>query len=399
MTTRSILTEGTAAAAVAEAIASPLPAPDACHGRGVVIPGGGPRYFPNAWVCIRSLRDAGCALPVELWHLGSEELDNEMRSLVEALGVTCVDALQVHRRHRVRFVRGWPLKPYAMFHSRFAEVLFLDADNVPLSDPEYLFDQPEYRRLGAVFWPDIGNLGQQEKVWALTGVPFRDEWAFESGQMLVDKTKCAQALAIAVWMNCEHGDFWYQHLYGDKDTFHLAWRRLGLEYAMPPYPLGRLPHTNVQHDFEGRPLFQHRHGNKWAFDTQVLRIPDFCHEDRCRGYLEELRQRWSRRPARPFRFDEADEATRSVAASLVQGGWTFARGNESTALRFTADGDVLGSGPRERHWSLRVHAFDAILSISGVDSVAWQLAPGDADTWAGHAPAEPQCRVRMTRQV
>ena len=34
------------------------------------------------------------------------------------------------------------------------EVLILDADNVPLANPTFLFDEPAYRKAGSLFWPD-----------------------------------------------------------------------------------------------------------------------------------------------------------------------------------------------------------------------------------------------------
>ena len=41
--------------------------------RGIVICGGGQRYFPCAWVCIRTLRELHkTKLPIELWFLGED---------------------------------------------------------------------------------------------------------------------------------------------------------------------------------------------------------------------------------------------------------------------------------------------------------------------------------------
>jgi hypothetical protein len=38
-------------------------------------------------------------------------------------------------------------KVYALMHSRFKEVLLLDADSLPLSDPAALFQQPLYKKV------------------------------------------------------------------------------------------------------------------------------------------------------------------------------------------------------------------------------------------------------------
>ena len=63
------------AATTMTTVSSSLPSyPDRFDGRGIVIPGGGMRYFTCAWVCIRMLRSLGCTLPIELWHCGPEEM-------------------------------------------------------------------------------------------------------------------------------------------------------------------------------------------------------------------------------------------------------------------------------------------------------------------------------------
>src|SRR5580704_9298623 len=81
---------------VRAAIAHLPEAPGDWQGRGIVICGGGIRYFLCAWVCINMLRKQGCVLPVELWHLNSAEMNDAMRALVEPLGVRCINAQQVH---------------------------------------------------------------------------------------------------------------------------------------------------------------------------------------------------------------------------------------------------------------------------------------------------------------
>jgi len=257
------------------------------HGRGVVIPGGGAKYFPSAWVCIRMLRWLGCRLPVELWHLGPMEMTREMRDAIEPHDVTCVDALDVCRQSPVRTLGGWELKPFALLHSRFAEVLFLDADNVPVRDPTYLFDTDEYCRHGAVFWPDPYCLCENDPVWGLTGASYHHEPAFESGQMLIDRRRSLGALRLALWMN-EHSDFWYRFIYGDKDTFHLAWRRLEQAYVVQRIPFESLGGVICQFDFLARRLFQHRHGDKWRLDGSNRRIRNFRFEELCFSFVTEL---------------------------------------------------------------------------------------------------------------
>jgi hypothetical protein len=268
-----------------------LLAPAPGEGRGIVICGGGARYFPCAWVCIRRLRALGCTLPIEFWHLGRREMDDRMGVLLEKLGVRCVDALRLRRIHPMRRLGGWELKSYAIYHSAFAEVLLLDADNVPVRDPTFLFGSEGYVRTGALFWPDYGCPPGAPALWRALGIRRPMEPEFESGQILADRGRCGRALALAKWFN-EHSDFFYRHVHGDKETFHLAFRKLGQPYALVRHPIHPLDFTMCQHDPDGRRLFQHRNGDKWSLSVLNRRVRGFWHEEACRLEVRRLRRLW-----------------------------------------------------------------------------------------------------------
>ncbi|HWQ92775.1 MAG TPA: glycosyltransferase family 9 protein [Clostridia bacterium] len=277
--------------------AGSLPAyPGGFEGRGIVICGGGVRYFTCAWVGINMLRRLGCRLPIQLWFLGDSEVNALMRELVRPLGVECIDAFQMRKRHHARTLNGWELKAYALLHSRFEQVLLLDADNVPVVDPSFLFEEPQFRRTGAIFWPDYyyGKNPKAAPVWSSCGLRQPEEPEFESGQILVDKARCWRALRLALWFN-EHSDFYYQYIHGDKETFHLAFWKLKQPYCLVPTPIHPLEATMCQHDLRGRRLFQHRNLDKWNLTGVNQRIPDFWFEQECFEFLAGLKQRWNGR--------------------------------------------------------------------------------------------------------
>lgn len=262
---------------------------DAFRGRGITICAGGEKYFTNAYICVRVLRALGCHLPVQLWHLGDAEITATMRRAAEPLGVEFVDGRAVAQAHPARILNGWELKPYSIIHSRFDEVLALDADNVAVRNPEYLFNAPEYLRTGAIFWPDYGRLAPTRDIWRICGVEYRDEPEFESGQIVVNKCACWKALQVTMHLN-EWSDFYYQHIHGDKETFHMAWRKIGQKYAMPSRSIFSLRGTMCQHDFDGERLFQHRNMLKWQLRSANERVEGFEKEDECLTYLNELRR-------------------------------------------------------------------------------------------------------------
>jgi len=352
-------------------LASPIPC---CSGRGVVICGGGIRYFPCAWVCINMLRRVGCKLPVELWYLGPSEMNDQMKSLVATLGVRCVDAYDMRRSRPARILNGWELKPYAIIHSAFAEVIALDADNVPLVDPSFLFDAPEYTRYGAIFWPDYGRLEESRPIWKLTGIPYRDEPEFESGQIVIDKGRCWKPLQLTMWMN-EHSDFWYRHIHGDKETFHLCWRKLNQNYAMPSYGIHSLFATMCQHDFHGRRIFQHRNCAKWSIGLNRP-IDGFQDEKVCLRFLGELRRHWTKVSGVPMYSAAAKTSLeRHFAEQLMAEQWIYLRNDsEARPLSLLPDGGIgLGIAPLEMFWDIQIDGADVDLEIYSPESLTCRL--------------------------
>lgn len=262
------------------------------HGRGIVICGGGITYFTNAWVCVAMLRRAGCDLPIEVWHLGRKEMSGRMSSLLQSLGCQTVDALQVRKRHPARRLNGWELKPYAILYSQFAETLLLDADNVPVRNPKFLFDSREYQQSGAVFWPDFNPTATNDQlaIWRSCGLRRPSEREFETGQILIDKERRWKALKLCLWLN-EQSDFYYRHIHGDKETFHLAFRKAKQPYFLIPHPIHPIEGTMCQHDPSGQRLFQHRNMAKWDLRSN-RRIKDFWLEEECLNAIADLRSKW-----------------------------------------------------------------------------------------------------------
>ena len=263
-------------------------------GRGIVICAGGISYLTCAWVCINMLRRLGCTLPVQLWHLGKQEIDETMKALLRPLNVECIDAFQVQKNFPARILHGWELKAYAILHSSFREVLLLDADNVPVVDPEFLFDTPQFRAAGAIFWPDYSSAKTEKSkiIWRSCGCCRPQEREFETGQIAVDKERCWSALRLTMWFN-ENSDFYYRYIHGDKETFHLAFRKMRKSYALVDKPIHSLEGIMCQHDFQGRRIFQHRNSHKWDLFAPNRRVEGFWFEEQCRDYIHQLRRQWN----------------------------------------------------------------------------------------------------------
>jgi hypothetical protein len=355
--------------------------------RGIVIAGGGLKYFPSVWVNVNLLRHFGCTLPIQLWYLGDGEMDPYMKRLLKPLGVECVDAREIEREHPCRILCGWELKLYATLHSPFAQVLFLDADNGVVCDPTYLFDCEEYKRHGSIFWPDYACWTLKPGVWRVFGMMdmaepevAEHERAFESGQYLIDKRRCDRELRLSLFY-AEHSDFTFQHVYGDKECFHLGWRRLGSEYAMPNAGPGWNVHTIVQYDFRGQIVFQHRCQDKWRFGGNRF-VDSLANEKLCFDLVQELASKWN---GTLWRNDSPTESEKDAIESLVGRRALYRRvGFDERIIEFShanAIGD--GSAECERLWHINEVNEEPILTLSRIDRPTCHLRCDHEGVWRG----------------
>jgi FkbM family methyltransferase len=67
----------------------------------------------------------------------------------------------------------------------------------------------------------------------------------------------------------DYADYVYEHIYGDKDTFHLCWRKLGAEVCVPAARAGWKEIAFLQKDFDGKTLFVHRTRCKFRWEGEV----------------------------------------------------------------------------------------------------------------------------------
>jgi hypothetical protein len=273
-----------------------------------------------------------------------------MKDIISPLGVTVVDAYKVRAKNPARVLGGWELKPYSIIHSKFREIIFLDADNVPVANPEYLLYDPDYLAKGSIFWPDFGRLQPTRKIWEICEVAYRDEPEFETGQIIVDKQTCWKELNLTMHLN-EYSDFYYKHIHGDKDTFHMAWRMLKKEYAMPSRGIDRLPKTMCQHNMQGVRIFQHRNLAKWQLFEDNLHIPGFLYHTECLSFLDKLRELWTgaavynKKPARATAVHPHISEMRDVLKSIAGKRYLFIKGIRKHRPILLAPGGAITENP------------------------------------------------------
>lgn len=162
------------------------------NGRGIIMLAGG-RYNGYAATGLGMIRETGSSLPVEVWMKDKTEEKKGWCKELAKEGMVC---RRLSDYIDVKFLKnGYQFKILTMLFSSFEQILFLDADNVPVRNPDKVFESKSFVDTGAVLWPDY---------WKHTGMPilpyvvglteqesekFRPEQTVESGQIVWDKKR------------------------------------------------------------------------------------------------------------------------------------------------------------------------------------------------------------------
>lgn len=210
------------------------------EGRGIVIVAGNGKSLKRTRVILRQLKNLGSQLPIEIHFWGDEfsfEAQKDISSLWPKIYFNDLSASSnILKSNNDNFFHvNYQLKTAAIINSRFAELLLLDSDNIPIIDPESLFESDTYKEYGTLFWPDIARTRPNNPMWAITNTKcLINEYEQESGQLIVDKRRFFYHLQLAAWFNNAHTRYYNEFLLGDKDMFRFAWHALKTRYGFPP---------------------------------------------------------------------------------------------------------------------------------------------------------------------
>ncbi|KAF6241948.1 mannosyltransferase putative-domain-containing protein [Scenedesmus sp. NREL 46B-D3] len=192
----------------------------------------------------------------------------------------------------------------------FASALLLDADSMPLANPEGLWNDASFKATGNLFFPDFwatpASSQEQGLAYDLVGLEHKEAQALlaagkgrlqrdtESGQLLFDLVKHADVAEWALWIN-SFGDTLYKAVWGDKDTYSMAFAVAGKAHLFNQLqvpPGAALTWRNgsllvkatqqkqagwqlagmLQFDAAGQPAFLHRTMNKFSWGGEAWHI-------------------------------------------------------------------------------------------------------------------------------
>ena len=160
------------------------------NGSGIVMLAGG-IYSEYAATSLGMIREMGSMLPVEVWMKDKSEEKKGWCAELEREGMAC--RMLADYMDTAALSNPYQLKVFTIFFSSFEEVLFLDADNMPMKNPDSIFHAVEYRKWGAVLWPDYWPHSGSPWLPYILGISdersevLKGEISAESGQILWNK--------------------------------------------------------------------------------------------------------------------------------------------------------------------------------------------------------------------
>ncbi|KAI5283111.1 hypothetical protein KEM54_002401 [Ascosphaera aggregata] len=188
--------------------------------------------IPTLLTTLRVLRHTGSKLPVEVFLQDDSEYATEIcRELLPLLKANCIPLSMIFEASPLsegKELVGHQSEILAMLFSSFEEVLYLEADNLVLSNPDKLFNAKFFETTGLVIWPDFWKMTYNPAIFNVTSSSAPDKLRLPSlapGQLLFSKRTHISPLILASYYNFYGPDMYYTLLSqaepteGYKETF------------------------------------------------------------------------------------------------------------------------------------------------------------------------------------
>lgn len=265
--------------------------------RGIVVVGGG-RFSWLAYLAIRSVRETGCDLPVEVLIPTAADYELERKWCEHDLAEVNAKCVVLHDVLGPQVIKDWlekittyQYKLLAMMSCSFQHVLLLDSDNMVLQDPRLVFESDLYTKYGMITWPDYWTRTISPDYYEALGIkvdefrrvryrqfplnpkhverlsslasrktPFHDfdgpmpDLSTEAGQIFINKATHGGTLMLSLYYNVYGPKVFYKLFLlgaqgaGDKDTFVAAALVLKQDY----YQVKSRIHTHGYMDSENK---------------------------------------------------------------------------------------------------------------------------------------------------
>ncbi|KAL9137407.1 MAG: hypothetical protein Q9175_001392 [Cornicularia normoerica] len=261
--------------------------PYATGTQGIVVAASG-ALLPVFLVSLKMLRRTGSMLPVELFMESKSNYEKEICEIVlPPMNATCMILSEILEAVPQRLkMSGYQLKALALAFSSFDDVLLLDADNLPVEQPENLLDSEPFLSKGFVSWPDHWANTASPKFYEISLQPIpptSERAASEAGQLLLSKSKHASTLLLTLYYNY-HGPSHYYKLLSqspagqggretDKETYLAAAMSLNASFHTVTTAVEILGYTQV-HDSQFKEAGKVQHSPEDDYGKNVLHNPE-----------------------------------------------------------------------------------------------------------------------------
>jgi len=195
---------------------------------------------------IITLRRNMCRLPVLVCYT---DLSDQNRRFLENIQGVLTMALGPKLDLSVETIRGTQSRVYALIYSPFQEVLMLEPDLIFFGNPEYLFNDPQYRQTGALYWKDRKIQAYWDKKvydWTRRLIPYRrgdnrilDKKGgnYQSRDLFVFNKSMHKGTLEKLWVLTKEWETVYNYIPGDKESYWIASELAKEDYAfVPTYP-------------------------------------------------------------------------------------------------------------------------------------------------------------------
>ncbi|AMD22238.1 HGL102Wp [Eremothecium sinecaudum] len=319
------------------------------RGKGIVTVGGSSRSI-LAFTMIKTLRERGTTLPVEVFIPSYEGRDDQFCKRIKSMNAICIDEKPIFGDSKEK-IEPQQANAIALLVSSFKEVLFIEAGNIPLKDLDQVFNSKAYKENGLVLWPDISTRTTSPSFYEMAGisvdftkriryysddvnppymytdmesddieqfnkkeVPFHDlagtvpNYSTASGQLIVNKNTHLKTLLLSLYYNI-YGNDWFYEMFSQKsnseahkETYILAAHALMQPYyqvkTLPTYEAEKkqdyksiLLHRNFRQDYErwrnAKKEVKHKHGSKKNKNKLMELKPNYSFEKHfVKAYME-----------------------------------------------------------------------------------------------------------------
>ena len=145
--------------------------------KGYVFVGGG-QYSWLAYLTIKQLRAVGSILPVEVFIPNKEEYEQGFCDHIKRkYNAECnvFDGALINHLGEKFGVGGFQYKILALMASKFENVMYIDSDNFPTRNIDYIFDSQLYKEKQLILWPDAWARTTNPYFYDIAGIPVKEK--------------------------------------------------------------------------------------------------------------------------------------------------------------------------------------------------------------------------------